>query len=99
MTNNKDINNNELNEVVGGATPGAKTTYEFSKACDSFICIKCGGEANKHVIKSNGNGSTSVYSIQADGFNEEWEHYMLDCNHCKYFNRILYATGECTKDC
>lgn len=84
---------NETFELNKGQTTDRIERDERDEACDSFVCIKCDGTKSQHVIEG-----TNVYSNVKGFLCFEWNHYMLDCNHCKYFRHISWSTGECLKD-
>ena len=94
-----ELNDDQNEKVAVGRTPGARSRVESDKACNSFICIQCGGTASQHKTDGNGLGSDSIFTNKNGYWQEEWTHYQLDCNHCKYFNHISWAYGECVKDC
>ena len=98
MNENKEtILEKELEEAAGGGLE-ERPRLEYDKACSSFICIKCGRDHDHHKIETDDLCTQWVLTFDGNRWSEEWPDHQLDCNHCKYFNHINGAIGECLKD-
>lgn len=98
MSEKKQLQDEELQKVAGGSG-GAVPKLEYDTACSSFVCTECGRGHSQHKIETNSQLTKWVYTFDGTNWIQEWRDHQLDCNHCKYFHHINWATGECTKDC
>ena len=99
MSDIKDLNNEELSAVGGGASTDNQVDSS-QRACNLFSCKKCHTGLNNHHLwdTSKDPSYRSMWICRNKGLGmgiPEWPGHRITCEHCDYLDS---TSGKCTRE-